>query len=131
MSQKLYRSTRGDLELFSSNPGSGWELIGTVSPAATAEVGQLLERQDKLAAEERRLHTSLLKKRDQLDELAGELDAFVATPARVLAAMEKARRPCDADPVEPPPPPKQGTKLTHQEAVELFERVQKKRRGEF
>ncbi len=92
------------------------------------DVGELIEKQGQLAERERRQHGQLLKTRDQLDPLAGELDSFVATPARIIAAVARAGRPADADPVTAPPQ-KQGIKLSPEEFLARFENVQAKRDG--
>jgi hypothetical protein len=123
---KLYRAAKfGDLELFDQDPGAGWTYVGTIDPSIRADVGHLIEKQSQLAERERHQHKDLLKTRNALDEIAGELDAYVATPERILAAVAKARRPADADPVEPPSP-KKGTVAT----LEMVLAAVKKARGE-
>ena len=103
MPKQLYRSDRsGDLELFDSPPASGWTFVGVVSSAATGDVTKLIEKQDQLAERERRQHDNLLKTRNALDEIAGALDSYVATPQSIVAAAAKARRPMDLDPIEAP-----------------------------
>ena len=141
MSQRLYRSERtNDLELFDVDPGpgSGWKLVGVVTGTEARE--PLLQQQQQLAQRERKQHGQLLKTRNTLDELACKLDVlealapydpanYAATPEKILAAKMRAEGKL-AIPCEPPPPPKEGVKLTREEAIELFERAQRKRRGE-
>ena len=133
MPQHLFRSNRsGDLELFDDNnpPGKEWTLVGAISPARAADVNQLLKQQDKLAERERRQHENLLRTRGQLDELAGELDSYIATPQSIMAAAAKARRPMDADPIDAPSQASKAVKLDPDEFMKLWETAQQKRRGE-
>ena len=139
----LYRSERtGDLELFEVAPGpsSGWKLIGAVTGVGAGDREQLLQKQEQLAQRERRQHGQLLKTRNTLDELACKLDLlaevapydpnnYIATAEKILAAKMRAEGRLPV-PFDAPPQPQPGVKLTAAEAIELFERVQKMRRGE-
>ena len=107
------------------------------SSRARTQREQLLEKQQQLAQRERRQHGQLLKTRDTLDSLAYKLDVlealapydptnYVATPEKILAAKMRAEGKLSV-PFEAPSQAQTGAKLT----PELFERAQKKRRGEF